>query len=108
MDKEKFGIFAINLKCKMVGDKGVQTYDKMRKISTSIGFKQKDKTWVNEWLSLVIFDTDIDTEGLVKGDTLKVSGRISLSEWTNKAGEKKKDWSCFVEELTKDGESNPF
>jgi len=39
---------------------------------------------------------------------LKVSGRMSLSEYTNRAGEKKKSWSCFVDELEKTGEGNPF
>jgi len=106
MEQKKFGIFAVNLNCKSTGE--VKKYDKMRKISSAIGFKQKDGTWVNEWLDLVIFDTDIDLEGVGKGDRLKVNGRMSLSEYTNKAGEKKKSWSCFCDSIEKTGEGNPF
>ena len=106
MEKEKFGLFAINLNCKVTQE--VKIFDKMRKLSSSIGFKQKDGTWVNEWLDLVIFDKDIDLEGIKKGDRLKVTGRFSLSEWTNKTGEKKKQWSCFCDEVRLAEEEPPF
>jgi len=106
MEGEKFGLFAINLYCKVTQD--IKQFDKMRKIPSSIGFRQKDGTWVNEWLDLVIFDKDIDLEGIAKGSKLKVTGRISLSEWTNKAGEKKKQWSCFCDEVKLAEEEPPF
>jgi hypothetical protein len=105
MDKEKFGLFAINLNCKVTND--VKKFEKMAKIPCSIGFKNKDNTWVNEWVDLIIFDTGMDISDIAKGDKLKVSGRMSLGEWTNKAGEKKKSWSLFVDELSVEG-SQPF
>jgi single-stranded DNA-binding protein len=106
MQKEKFGIFAEKLMVKATSD--VKSFDKMRKISASMGFKQKDGTWANEWLDLVIFDKDIDLEGVGKGDKLNVTGRLTLQEYTTKAGERKKAWSCFVDALEKAGESQPF
>ena len=102
---ERFGIFAENLNVKVTNDPKVS--EKVTRIPCSMGFKDKkaDK-WVNEWVDVVVFDKSL-SEGIVKGDRLKVSGRLTLSEWTDKQGNTKKSWSILVEELAKDGE-NPF
>ena len=105
MIDEKFGLFAINFNVKVTQEP--KEFANMIKIPCSMGFKSKDGFWVNEWISVLVFDKSL-SEGIVKGDRIKVSGRVVLTEWVNKTAEKKKEWTCFADEILKTGETNPF
>jgi len=35
-----------------------------------------------------------------KGDRVKVSGRVTVSNWTNKEGETKEQWSILADEIS--------
>lgn len=98
---EEFGIFAKQLKVKVTN--AIKKFDKVWRIPCSMGFRQQDKTYVNEWVDLVVFSDLFDTcEGIEKGDQLTVFGRLTLSEYTDKKGEKKKSWQILCSEIRSD------
>jgi single-stranded DNA-binding protein len=98
---EEFGIFAKQLKVKV--SNAVKKFDKVWRIPCSMGFKQQDKTYVNEWVDLVVFsDLFQDCEGIEKGDYLTVFGRLTLTEWSDKKGDKKKSWQILCSEIRTD------
>ncbi len=67
------------------------------------GLRQQDKTYVNEWIDLVVFQDLIpQCEGIEKGDYLTVFGRLTLTEYTDKKGEKKKSWQILCSEIRSD------
>lgn len=98
---EEFGIFAKQLKVKVTN--AIKKFDKVWRIPCSMGFRQQDKTYVNEWVDLVVFSDLFDTcEGIEKGDYLTVFGRLTLTEYTDKKGEKKKSWQILCSEIRSD------
>ena len=98
---EEFGIFAKQLKVMVTND--VKKYEKLWVIPCSMGFKRQDKTYVNEWIALVVFQDLIpQCEGIEKGDYLTVFGRLTLSEYTDKKGDKKKSWSMLCSKIRSD------
>ena len=98
---EEFGIFAKQLKVKVTN--AIKKFDKVWRIPCSMGFRQQNKTYVNEWVDLVVFSDLFDTcEGIEKGDQLTVFGRLTLSEYTDKQGDKKKSWSILCSEIRTD------
>lgn len=98
---EEFGIYAKQLKVKVTN--AIKKFDKVWRIPCSMGFRQQDKTYVNEWIDLVVFsDLFQDCEGIEKGDYLTVFGRLTLSEYTDKQGDKKKSWSILCSEIRTD------
>ena len=69
--------------------------------------KDKRGQWVTTWVKCVKFypqGKSIDLlPKLTKGSKVAVSGRIELSEWTTKTGEKKTDIQCnadYIEVLS--------
>ena len=69
--------------------------------------KDKSGQWVTTWVKCVKFypqGKSIDLlPKLTKGSKVAVSGRIELSEWTTKTGEKKTDIQCnadYIEVLS--------
>jgi len=69
--------------------------------------KDKNGQWVTTWVKCVKFypqGKSIDLlPKLTKGSKVAVSGRIELSEWTTKTGEKKTDIQCnadYIEVLS--------
>lgn len=60
--------------------------------------KDKNGQYVTTWVKCVKFypqGKEIElTKKLTKGSKVAVSGRIDLSEWTTKTGEKKTDIQC--------------
>ena len=103
-----FGFFVKDIMVKVTNP--VARYDKVARIPVAVGFKQRDKTWVNEWMDVVVFPDLFQAIELVeKGDRIKVSGRLQLSEYTNKSGEVKKQWSIIADSVSSDkqGEDRP-
>lgn len=99
---EKFGIYAINQRLKVTND--VKSAGKVLIIPCQIGFKQQDKTWLNEWIDVVVFDGEhSDTaQSVKKGDQITVNGRMTLKSWNDK-----KSWQILCEDLTVN-DSTPF
>ena len=99
---EKFGIYAVNQRLKVTNE--VKSAGKVLIIPCSMGFKQKDKTWVNEWVDVVVFEGEVhDTaQGVKKGDQITVNGRLTMKSWNDK-----KSWQILCEGLTV-GDSAPF
>lgn len=69
--------------------------------------KDKNGQYVTTWVKCVKFypqGKEIElTKKLTKGSKVAVSGRIELSEWTTKTGEKKTDIQCnadYIEVLS--------
>ena len=50
---EEFGLFAKQLKVKVTNE--IKKFDRAWRIPCSMGFRQQDKTYVNEWIDLVVF-----------------------------------------------------
>lgn len=96
--ENKFGLFAINLNVKCT--QGPKIFDKIAKVPCSMGFKDKTGKWTNEWVDVICFQKEI-AEGVTKGDMIKVTGRLNLTEYENKKGEKVKSWQILVDELEK-------
>jgi single-stranded DNA-binding protein len=99
--KEKFGIFAVNQKLKVTND--IKDAGKVLIIPCSMGFRQQDKTWVNEWVDVVVFNgmNHEIAKGIRKGDHITVSGRLMMKEYNSK-----KSWQILADELS--GEEAPF
>jgi hypothetical protein len=98
----EFGIFAKDLICKVT----IEPTHRERAISIpcSIGFKQKDGKWVNEFVDVLLFEKTFDLDdGIHKGEKIKVSGRMNLSEYNGK-----KKWSIYADKIETDrGTSDP-
>jgi hypothetical protein len=89
----EFGIFAKDLLCKVTIEPTHR--ETVTSIPCSIGFKQKDGTWVNEFVDVLLFQKNFSLDtGIQKGDRIKVSGRMNLSEYKDK-----KKWSIFADEI---------
>lgn len=98
---EEFGFYARNALLKVTNE--VFKSESLWKIPCSMWFKQRDKTYVNEWVDVLVFpDLFKDAENIQKGDKIKVFGRLTLSEWTSKSGEKKKTWQILASEIRTD------
>jgi hypothetical protein len=96
----EFGIFAKDLMCKVTIEPTRK--DKVINIPCGIGFKQKDGTWVNEFVEVVLFAPNFHMDtGIKKGDKIKVSGRMNLSEYKDK-----KKWSIFADEIKTEGQQD--
>ncbi len=92
---EEFGLFAKQLKVKVTNE--IKKFDRAWRIPCSMGFRQQDKTYVNEWIDLVVFQDLIpQCEGIEKGDYLTVFGRLTLTEYTDKKGERKSRGKYFA------------
>jgi len=101
-----FGIFAKDQLAKVTMDTG--KYGKIIKVPVSIGWKNKD-VWTNEFFDVIVFEKLWPVaETISKGDKIKVSGRLQLSEWTNKTGTTKKQWSILADELSVEGAKPPY
>jgi len=78
-----FGIFAQNQILKVTNE--VKTAGSILIIPCQIGFKQKDGTWVNDWVDVIVFeDLKPQAEGIHKGDKITVSGRVQMKEYKDK------------------------
>lgn len=95
----EFGMFVKDQKIKITnGTSG--KYGKILKLPGSIGWKQKDGTWENEFYDLIFFEKDWPRAELIEtGDRIIVSGKVQLSSWTNREGVKKAQWSILVSEF---------
>lgn len=67
------------------------------KIPVAEKYNGKEKTL---WVKVVAFGAVAEqVMQFQKGDKVKVRGRVSLNEWTNKNGEKRVDLECMVWEM---------
>jgi single-stranded DNA-binding protein len=91
---EKFGIYAVNLKLKVTNNPKVLA--KVVIIPCSMGFQQQDKTWVNEWIDVVVFAGELygQAQKITKGDQITVGGRLSMKEYNGK-----KSWQILADSL---------
>jgi len=99
MADKKFGIFAIELRLKVTNE--VKTAGKVLIIPCSMGFKQQDATWVNEWVDVTIFSGDVyeKAQQISKGDQITVTGRMNLRAYKGKTS-----WSILCDNLSVDGQ----
>lgn len=97
---EQFGIFAKDKRLKVTN--AVKGAGQVLIIPCSMGFKQKDGTWVNEWVDCIVFAGGLyDTaQSIQKGDQITVSGRLTMKQWQDK-----KSWQILCDELKLYGES---
>lgn len=94
---EEFGFYAKNVTAKVTIEPG--KYGKIVKIPVSIGFKNQEK-WANEFFDVIVFESLQDqADGISKGDKIKVSGRVTLNEWTAKDGTTKKTWQILASKI---------
>ena len=104
-----FGIFAQDMMLKVTNT--IYRADNFWKIPCSAGFKQRDKNYVNEWFDVLVFSDNFQKADLIeKGDKIKVSGRVNLTEWADKTGNKKKSWQILASDIRTDkpqGEDRP-
>ena len=89
-----FGIFAQDVRAKVTQE--LKKFGKVIRIPVSIGFKSQDK-WANEFFDIVVFEAMHDqVSDLSPKDQVTVSGRVQLTEWTDKAGNTKKRWEILA------------
>jgi len=92
-EEKKWGFFADNVKMKVTND--LKDYPKMVKIPCSTGFKQKDKTYVNVWVDVLVNKNHEEmTQGIQKGSSIEVCGNLSISEYNGK-----KQWSVWADSI---------
>ena len=91
MDREKFGIYAINLWVKVTNNH--RRAGKLVVVPGQMGFKQRDGSWVNEWVDVILFE-NLQDEIPEKGERIQVSGRMDLSEW-----KEKKQWRIYADSI---------
>jgi hypothetical protein len=94
MADDRFGIFAESVRVKVTNEPRMAG-EKARVIPGQVGFRQRDKSYVNEWFDVIIFQGSglMDTE-IKKGDVFKVSGRVDCSEYQGK-----KQWKIYADTL---------
>ena len=99
---EKFGLYAINQKLKVTNE--VKAMAKIVIIPCSIGFKQQDKTWANEWIDVAVFAGDCfeKAQTIKKSDQITVSGRMTMKSYNGK-----KSWQILCDNLQTSSEA-PF
>ena len=79
-EEKKWGFFAVNVKMKVTND--IKDFPTMCKIPCSVGFRQKDKTYVNEWVDVLLnHDQEEMTQGIKKGSMIEVCGHLNVSEY---------------------------
>ena len=96
MSEKKFGIYAIDLWVKVTN--AHRNAGKLIVVPGQMGFKQRDGSWVNEWIDIILFER---LQGNIpkKGERVQVSGRMDCSEY-----KEKKQWKVFADELKRQGE----
>lgn len=98
-----FGIFAQDLRLKVTNE--VKQAGRILIIPCQMGFKQKDGSWVNDWLDVVVFEGDNyeKAKSIGKGDKITVSGRMTMKEYNQK-----KSWQvlCSELEVAENGQTN--
>jgi single-stranded DNA-binding protein len=94
-----FGIFAQDLRLKVTND--VKSAGKILIVPCSMGFKQKDNSWVNEWVDVVVFEGEYYKPAIAlnKGDRITVNGRMIMKQYNDK-----KSWQVLCDrfETTED------
>jgi single-stranded DNA-binding protein len=95
---DKFGIYAVNQRLKVTND--VKAAGKVLIIPCSMGFKQQDGKWVNEWIDAVVFEGEHyeTAQSVQKGNQITVNGRLTLKSWNDK-----KSWQILCEDLNVHG-----
>ena len=95
----KYGFYATDVYAKITDT--IRESGKVKRVPVVIGFKQYDATWVNKYFTIVVFEKNFEIiENMGKGDRVKVSGRVTVSNWTNKEGETKEQWSILADEIS--------
>lgn len=93
-----FGLFAKDVNCFVT--RNSRAVGKVLSVPVSIGFKQRDGKYANEFFDLVVFEgLQSEVQGLEKGCRLKVSGRVTMETWTDREGGEKKTWKVLVDSL---------
>ena len=75
----EFGVIAKALRVRVVGD--IKTFSTGVKVPCSMGFRQKDKTYVNEWVSVFLGPDNSLAGNLKKGDVIEATGSMFMSEF---------------------------
>lgn len=94
---DRFGIFMEDLRCKVTNDPKEKNFGTI--VPCSLGFKQKDDTWANLWVDVMVTQKTTINIPLQKGDAFKCWGRLSYSEWVKNDGTKVPQWSCWADKV---------
>lgn len=94
MKKQDFGIMAVNQRAKVTMEP--RERGTIISIPTSIGFRQQDKTWVNQFFDLLVRDDSLKeiARTIKKGDNITFNGNMSASKYNDKVS-----FSFWVDEL---------
>jgi single-stranded DNA-binding protein len=95
---EQFGLFAKDQRLKVTNE--VKSAGQVLIIPCSMGFKQKDGTWVNEWVDCVVFAGGLYdiAQSIQKGEQITVGGRLTMKQWKDK-----KSWQILCDDLSVSG-----
>ena len=99
-----FGIKAENIRCFVTQEP--KTYSKLAKIPVSVGFKQFDGTYYNQFFTILLFKDMIPLADKVKkGDRIEVTGNVTVNFWKSPNGEEHVQWQIMANELNGVGQS---
>ena len=88
-----FGVIAKALRVRVVGES--KAFPTCVKVPCSMGFRQRDKSFVNEWVSVFLGpESSSLVNNLKKGDMIEASGNMYLSEYKGA-----KSWCLNAEEV---------
>jgi len=71
----------------------------MTVVPGSMGFKQRDGKYINEWIDVLITDKTAHDGTPSKGDRISVTGRVDCGEYNGK-----KQWKVWADKVSAQGE----
>jgi single-stranded DNA-binding protein len=89
-----FGVFARDLRLRVTNN--IKQAGKIIIIPCSMGFKQQDGTWINEFIDVIVFGGAFYQYALFaeKGDQITVNGRMVIKQY-----KEKKSWQINSEDI---------
>jgi len=88
------GLMAVNLRVKVTNEpKVIDRGNLYAVVPGQIGFKQRDKSYINEWIDVLL--SSAQAESLPsKGDIIYVDGQVTCEEYQGK-----KQWKVWAESV---------
>ena len=94
---DRFGIYMEDQRCKVTNVTKDMNFGTI--VPCSVGFKQKDGSWVNLWVDVMVTNKTSVSIPLQKGDAFKCWGRMAHSEWIKDDGTKIPQWTCWADRI---------
>lgn len=99
-----FGIRAENIRCFVTSEP--RTHAKLARVPVSVGFKQFDGSYYNQFFTILLFKDMIHlVEKVKKGDRVEVSGNVTINFWKDNNGEEHLQWQILANEFNGVGQS---